>query len=272
LWRYLNPEYFGKQLKRFEPLLTELPDDMLLSRRNRFRAEMLQEVSAQLERASAILPSISCAPHGADESCDLCSQQQAAVKQEVSSLESDSSVELVHCVSDSQASSNTKPRQQTGHSEERKRQEDIESLWVPPHTMVALPMKRDPLDDPEEMWEAFLSGSPLPEFPGGIDKYVFNQSRPRVNSHETHQVPERNPDPSINSPRMSRHLRDLFAKAKDVAQQLETTVQTMPTSVRNVSWIKYTMENLVQPNLDALGPLLIPISDIKPSPKSPHSQ
>ena len=71
---------------------------------------------------------------------------------------------------------------------------------------------------------------------------------------------------------MSRHLRDLFAKAKDVAQQLETTVQTMPTSVRNVSWIKYTMENLVQPNLDALGPLLIPISDTKPSPKSPHSQ
>jgi hypothetical protein len=190
LWRYLNPEYFGKQLKRFEPLLTELTDDVLLSRRNRFRAEMLQEVSAQLERASAILPSISCAPHGADESCDLCSQQQAAVKQEVSSLESDSSVELVHCVSDSQASSNTKPRQQTGHSEERKRQEDIESLWVPPHTMVALPMKRDPLDDPEEMWEAFLSGCPLPRCPGANEQGVASQVGARLNNFNALQVPE----------------------------------------------------------------------------------
>ena len=187
---------------------------------------MLREVSAQLERAYAILPYNISAPHGADKRCDVCPQQQVAVLQEVSSLESSSSVVLIDCMPDSQGCSNTKHRQQTGHSEERKREEDIESLRVQPPTMAALPVKRPSPSDPAEMLEAFRAECPQPSVPGVNDQEVLNQSSSAVTSHETHQVPEGKPDPSINSPRARCHLRDLFAKAKDAVQQLETTVLT----------------------------------------------
>jgi hypothetical protein len=127
---------------------------------------------------------------------------------------------------DSQGSSNTKHRQQTGHSEERKREEDIESLRVQPPTMAALPVKRPSPSDPKEMLEALRAEYPQPSVPGVNDQEVLNQSSSAVTSNETHQVPEGKPDPSINSPEASHHLRDLFAKAKDAFQELETTVLT----------------------------------------------
>jgi hypothetical protein len=71
---------------------------------------------------------------------------------------------------------------------------------------------------------------------------------------------------------MCRHLQGLFAKAKDLAQQHEMTVLTRPTSASRVYMIKYVMESLVLTNLEQLGPLLIPDSEVKSSAEKPHTQ
>ena len=228
LWRRLSPGYYGKTLRRFEPFFSNLLEDKKLSRRNEFRAEMLQQTSAQLERASAIMPSNISAPHGADERCDVCPSGQAVAQQEVSSKDPDS-IGQREREFDSQPCSNTEPRHQTGHSEERKHEQDVESLRDQAGTMIDLALSRVSRRDIEMVEQALLSGRPLPDRPGVRFDEVLSQTALRVITFESHQVPEGQPDPLTINLAIRRRLQYLFSQAKDLAQQLETTVQTSQT-------------------------------------------
>jgi hypothetical protein len=269
LWRRLSPGYYGKTLRRFEPFFSNLLEDKKLSRRNEFRAEMLQQTSAQLERAPAIMPSNTSAPHGADERCDVCPSGQAVAQQEVSSKDPDS-IGQREREFDSQPCSNTEPRHQTGHSEERKQEQDIDSLRIPRRTMIDLLVSKVSLSDLDKFEEAIRSGGPMPQLPGVSYVELLNQTSSRERANETHQAPEAKPDTSTINSNVRRHLKELFALAKVLAKQLETTVETSQTEVEQVPWLLHTMEQVVVPALGELQTLLTLRSKVKSSAKRPQ--
>ena len=276
LQRRLSPSYDGKAFHQDTSLSDLIGSSWVLreSYRNQFRALMTQKFHNYAVSGSSIYQKYYNTHHKAGEHCDICLQQQAE-EPEVSALEGDLPIAACEAISQGISSNSSLAPVQPSRAEERKQGEDSHShtRMIPARPMIALPVKRPSLSDPEEMWEAYrVSGCPLPRFPGATEQGVANQESAHLDSFDGHQVPQGKPDPSINSPRMCRHLEYLFTKAKDVAQQLETTVQTRPTYAGSVHWIKYIMENLVQPNLDQVAPLLIPRSEVKSTAERPHTQ